>query len=299
MIRLIEGVKTGGYMLSKYGKSIPVKYHPYGTYEKDKLSAIEDNVMCAYFLYLNEPKLKNDMLKIIYNYICYTVDRYADNLSYEDLNAIGEDYKNIIYDIFYEYDCNAVINDWNIDNKNVNDFLFSLIKDKTISDLLDDLDYDNNGIEAYYILNQLYTRYRIGGEYDDTNENEIYFRISSTGYDWGEDIVDLVFNKYRDIQFITIERDKESCKLNGKDYKIYTLNGVHINHYSVKDFIFTEKPPILSAVNRMRMRKIPMKTIVEDFSRMVNNKNAIFDYLDRMNDIENRFVNRCQYNYYK
>lgn len=122
MIRLIEGVKTGGYMLSKYGKSIPVKYHPYGTYEKDKLSAIEDNVMCAYFLYLNEPKLKNDMLKIIYNYICYTVDRYADNLSYEDLTTTGEDYKNLMYDIFYEYDCNAVVNDWNIDNKNVNDF---------------------------------------------------------------------------------------------------------------------------------------------------------------------------------
>lgn len=42
-----------------------------------------------------------------------------------------------------------------------------------------------------------------------------------------------------------------------------------------------------------------MKTIVEDFSRMVNNKRVILDYLDRMNDIENRFVKRCQYNYYK
>jgi len=288
MVRLIEGIETGGYMLHRTGNVIPVKYHPYGV-KGDSIYDIQYNIACSFFLYLYNRKYKNIAINTLKNYVAFLVSE-SDLVNYDNLDYIGNDAKNLLFEIFEEADINNDLCDWSKTIPDTKNILYDFVKNMSISDILDEFDESNNGVQDYVYLNQEYTRFRIGGEYDDTNENEIYFRISSSGYDWGEDIVDLVFNKYRDIQFITIERDKESCKLNDRDYKIYTLNGVPINHYPVKDFIFTEKPPILSSVNRMR--KIPIRTIVEDFSRMINNKNTILDYLDRMNDIENRFVKR-------
>ena len=265
MININESVSThpGAYMLSRYGDIIPVKYHPYGS-SYDGIDSIEDNIACAYFLYLNNIH-KLEMEKLIINYICYCVDYCADDLSYEDLELTGNSYKRILFDIFDECDVDNSLQKWNYEQVNAKEFLFSFVKDKTLSDLLDIFDDTNNGLDAFIYLNQYYTRFRIGGEYDNDNENEIYFRISSSGYDWGSDIVDVVFKYYSNIKYITIERDSEASPLLNREFKIYSINGLPIHHMLVKDFIYVEHIPMCSSVLKNKISNLKEKlTIKED-----------------------------------
>ena len=252
MILLTETVSTkpGAYMLSKYGDVIAVKYHPYGSNYKG-IEAIEDNISCAYFLYLNNVH-KKDMEKLFFNYICYCVDYCADDLSYEDLDLTGNDFKSVLFNIFDECDVDNSLQKWSYEQVDAKEFLFNFVKNETLSSLLDSFDDTENGFDAYMYLNQNFTRFRIGGEYDNDNQNEIYFRISSSGYDWGSDIVDLVFKNYMSIKYITIERDSESTELVNKQFKIYSINGVPINHMLVKDFVYVEHIPICASYKRKR-----------------------------------------------
>ena len=255
MILLTETVSTkpGAYMLSKYGDIIPVKYHPYGS-NYNGIDTIEDNVACAYFLYLNNIH-KQEMERLFFNYICYCVDYCADNLDYEDLELTGNNFKTILFDIFEDCGVDDCLQKWNNTQINAKEFLFQFVKDKTLGDLLDSYDENENGFDAYMYLNQNFTRFRIGGEYDNDNENEIYFRISSSGYDWGSDIVDIVFKNYMNIKYITIERDSESSPLVNKSFKVYSINGVPINHMLVKDFVFVEHIPICASYSKVHNKQ--------------------------------------------
>lgn len=257
MIRLAESTtpKVGGYMLSRWDEVIPVKYHPYGESE-DNIDSITNNVACAWFLYNCGKKTKIGLNNIFLNYICYCVDYLADTLDYEDLDAKGETYKNLLYQIFEECDVDNCLNNWNHEKIDIKKFLFNMVKDKTLGDLLDLLDESNNGIEAFEYMNQNYTRFRVGGEYDNYGENEIYFRISSSGYDWGDDIIKYLFNNCMSIKYVTIERDSESSSLNGRPFKIYTLDGVPINHMPIKDLVYANKEPILSSINKHMNNKL-------------------------------------------
>ena len=73
--------------------------------------------------------------------------------------------------------------------------------------------HGEDNVEAYICLNENYVRVRVGGRYDNDKEDCVYFRISSVNYDWGDNIIDVVFNKFINVGYITIERDMESAKL--------------------------------------------------------------------------------------
>lgn len=293
MIILKESVtvKPGGYMLSKYGDIIDVKYHPYGI-KSDNIYDIQYNAACSFFLYIHNKSYRDKAIITLKNYISAIVEE-SDLVTYDTLDYVGEDAKELLFDIFDEQDIDNDLCDWSNDTYDTKNILYELVKDKSIGDIIDELDDNNNGLQDYITLNQLYTRFRIGGEYDNTNENEIYFRISSVGYDWGKDIVDVMFKYYNNIKFITIERDKESCELMNKDYRIYSLNGVPINHYPVKDFIYVEKPPILSAaVVRTCVGQLLYNKLLENTAIFLNTNNSKFIYenIDILNDIENHYV---------
>lgn len=85
----------------------------------------------------------------------------------------------------------------------------------SLYDFLDDIHLN---IEAYKdrikkSLNQQFCRVRFGGQYDTSNmNNTIWFRISSTHYNWNDTIYIFAINNYRKykIDKITICRDYES-----------------------------------------------------------------------------------------
>ena len=77
-----------------------------------------------------------------------------------------------------------------------------------------------------------------------------------------------------------------------KIYRIYSLDGVPINHYPTKEFVFADKVPILSAVNTNIFRLKPYKQSLTEIYLTVNDKNRLIRYYDRLNRIENEFVNR-------
>ena len=114
LIKLLESntPKVGGYMLSRWDEVIPVKYHPYGE-TKDDIDSITNNVSCAWFLYKYCKRIKSDLESIFINYICYCVDYLADTLDYADLDAEGDSYKNLLYQIFEECDVDNCLNNWN------------------------------------------------------------------------------------------------------------------------------------------------------------------------------------------
>ena len=106
----------------------------------------------------------------------------------------------------------------------------------------------------------------------------------------GDDILHLVFNHYMNIPYITIERDKESCEIMDKSYRIYSLDGVPINHYPTKEFVFADKVPILSAVNTNVFRLKPYRMNLKEIINTTNNINNFIKWFDKMNKIENEFV---------
>ena len=91
--------------------------------------------------------------------------------------------------------------------------------------------------------NQEFCRFRTsdlkyGGVSDD-----IYFRISSVGFNWYNLIWDLVYDNKEYISSITISRDNRAIDYNqGKCYKI---NGIEINHLPTNDFLMMKGSPII------------------------------------------------------
>lgn len=115
---------------------------------------------------------------------------------------------------------------------------------------IDDSVYIAGEKEIYHFLdllhketNQEFCRFRTsdlkyGGDSDD-----IYFRISSVGFNWYNLIWDLVYDNKEYISSITISRDNRATDYNqGKCYKI---NDIEINHLPTNDFLMMKGSPII------------------------------------------------------
>ena len=287
MIKLIENNIMGkAYMLDKDNNLFEVKFHPYG-YEGD----IEENSSCAYFLYIYDKKNKDKIKSMLFNYIayCFSESNSNDILELHNNIIIGnnKEFNYLFSNIMQEFDTYNSIAGWSLINKSkVMSDLFNITLDSckkyNITKITDISEFYNNedNIEAYLQLNENFTRVRIGGRYDNNNEDCIYFRISSIGCDWGKNIMSLVFNKFMNrISYITIERDLESAKLNNKNHIIYkTKDGQPINHMPIKDFIYQEHIPLVASMklnSNNLTTNIEMLSLLESGHSMVEMRNYI------------------------
>ena len=236
-------------MLDRYDNLVKVKYHPYG-----EIGDLESNSACAYFLSLYSNKNKEEINKILIDYIAYCIDcTYGECYTDSDIDTKISEIKDIMYNIFEGMMTSEVINSWNLDTNTdtLYNNLINLVKDNTLQEVLDMSDIEDTGDIAYTQINQLYTRLRVGGRYDNDNEDCLYVRISSVGYDWGNDIMNIVCKKFSNVKYITIERDSEACSLNKTTHKVYSTRDYElINHMSMSTFINQEHIPILSSVSR-------------------------------------------------
>ena len=265
MIKLTENNLMGrAYMLDKNDNLIEVKYHPYG-YEGD----IEENTSCLYFLYKYGEKLKDKIEDMIFEYLIYCFNNSIDNIWTDDIDNIELDKQNF-KQVFNDNDMYNVIAGWAINisrNEVFNDLYNIFIEGLEKYNLNSALDINNyeiyaDNVEGYMALNEDYVRVRVGGRYDNDREDCIYFRISSIGYDWGDNIMDIVFKKFSNIGYITIERDMESAKLNKTNHRIYkTRDGQPINHLPIKDFIYQEHIPLVASLDKKVNKNIEFELL--------------------------------------
>ncbi len=251
-----ENVMGKAYMLSKDGELIDVKYHPYG-YEGD----IEENSSCAYFIYkyANKSKVRDSANVLLFHYVVHCFNESEEDI--EDMwsgsiksNEFIKKFTTIFKHIFIEFDMYNTLAGWsiNISKQEVFNDLMNIINSfkDTYTSVPDMMNYEvvDDNIGAYLALNEDYTRVRVGGRYDNDMEDCVYFRISSIGYDWGDDIMNAVMNNFSNVGYITIERDMEASKLNKSTHKIYkTKDGQFINHMPIKDFIYQEHIPLVAS----------------------------------------------------
>ena len=280
-------------MLDRYDNLVKVKYHPYG-----EIGDLESNSACAYFLSFYSNKNKEEINKILIDYIAYCIDcTYGECYTDSDIDTKISEIKDIMYNIFEGMMTSEVINSWNLDTNTdtLYNNLINLVKDNTLQEVLDMSDIEDTGDIAYTQINQLYTRLRVGGRYDNDNEDCLYVRISSVGYDWGNDIMNIVCKKFSNVKYITIERDSEACSLNKTTHKVYSTRDYElINHMSMSTFINQEHIPILSSVSRTNnafIKQLSEKdTSIIDMQ--IKKSDCLTENLKRINKVENNYVTR-------
>ena len=173
-------------MLSKYGEvfnCIDNAYHPNPGLEEEEYPEIE---LCIDWLIRNN--LGN--MKYITNWIGYRIINAIDE-GETDINDIAENY------VFYS------------DLSNISKESIDLVKE-----LYEDISNDDE-LYAYYAedvnefetakkivryINETFTRVRAGGKLNSRGSDEIYFRISSHGYDWSRVFTEFLWDVFKDIK---------------------------------------------------------------------------------------------------
>ena len=207
------------WMLRRDGKVFKVPVHAYGDKEDS-----EYILMNAEWLYKStkERKTKQDILNLLAAYAinndCVDVSTFAEYL-------IDKSYLNLkirfIQSISYELEKTMEHIMTNIQNGNIDEDILNHI-------VIDD-------------LNQEFCRVRAGGKYDsDSSLGDIYFRTSSTGFNWFDIIWQFVYDRRNEISTVTIVRDKEST---GKE-------NIYCDKMPIDDFITLSGHPYIESVNR-------------------------------------------------
>lgn len=206
------------WMLRKDGKAIQVPVHAYGD-EEDS----EYILMNAEWLYNNTSsnETKSDIINLLAVYAvnndCIDVSTFANYI-------IENNYLQIKVKFLEKISNNlekAI--DFTISGKNYDEEYFNK---KVIND-----------------LNQEFCRVRAGGAYDsDGSLGDLYFRTSSSNFNWFDIIWEFVYNLYKQnkVKTVTIVRDKESTN----EDKVY------YNRMPVEKFITLSGHPYIESIDR-------------------------------------------------
>lgn len=206
------------WMLRKDGKAIQVPVHAYGD-EEDP----EYILMNAEWLYNNTSsnETKSDIINLLAVYAvnndCVDVSTFANYVIENDYLQIKVKFLEKIYNNLEK----AI--DFTISGKNYNEEYFNK---KVIND-----------------LNQEFCRVRAGGVYDsDGSLGDLYFRTSSSNFNWFDIIWEFVYNLYKQnkVKTVTIVRDKESTN----EDKVY------YNRMPVEEFITLSGHPYIESIDR-------------------------------------------------
>lgn len=226
---LKESRSSTAWCIDTRGNIYDVYVHPYGAYDMD---AIED---AAWMFLVNfGSKSDNELF----------IDYIANQLIFDfDLETMQE-VDNSIDDIKLSLTEIESIQKYS-QLKALVSAVISSIKEKVDnSDFVSDNELSSQSNKIKKMLNNNFLRVRYGSHFQTFLESEgsLYFRVSSSGVDWYNIILDftLKFSENHNIKDITIEKDKASTGTN----KIY------LDHMPFEDFLF-KKPFIVEALNRI------------------------------------------------
>ena len=217
---------TTAWMLRRDGKSIEVSVHPYGDYESSDYMIGFSN-----WFYDNtaEPETKDKIINLIASFAiengCDSIDEFFDFISEEE--SYGD---TIINHEFLERV-----------SQNVSDAI-NLLKMASISD---STEYNREVINR---LNNEFCKVRAGGTVDsDGSLGDMYFRISTNGFNWFDVIWQFVYNNQHKIDTVTVVRDNDNFS---KDFEVYRHNGKPIDKMPINDFISLSGRPVFEKMEQ-------------------------------------------------
>lgn len=236
---------ANAWMIRNDGKAIPVTVHLYGA-----LDDPEETLYAAEWLYHNtkEPATKAAIHKLVVVY-AHELDPGAAPQEYESM--LLYQMKHLPYKVMTP----EFIKELNLGNDGASYDL------QSINTLVNDM------------LNQEFLRARYGGMYDSDNTDggEMYFRISSTGYNWFPVIWEFVYNNRSRISTVTVVKDPESTGMKGMYLQ---HNGEKIDRMPVDEFINLSGRPVMDSykgvltlfpnMNMLRRHEKIMKSHAKD-----------------------------------
>lgn len=205
------------WMLRRDGKAIQVPVHAYGD-EEDP----EYILMNAEWLYNNtkNSSTKTDIILLLAIYAvnndCVDVSTFVQYVIKNDYLQISVKFLESIYNELERAIDSAISSDYH------NEEYYN-------KKIVDD-------------LNQEFCRVRAGGVYDsDGNLGDLYFRTSSSGFNWFDVIWEFVYKLYKQnkVSTVTIVRDKESTN----EDKVY------YNRMPVEEFITLSGHPYIESID--------------------------------------------------
>ena len=209
--------KSIAWMLRRDGKAIQVPVHAYGD-EEDP----EYILMNAEWLYNNteNSSTKTDIVLLLAIYAvnndCVDVSTFAQYIIKNDYLQISVKFLESIYNELERAIDSAISSDYHNEE---------YYNKKVVND-----------------LNQEFCRVRAGGVYDsDGNLGDLYFRTSSSGFNWFDVIWEFVYKLYKQnkVSTVTIVRDKESTN----EDKVY------YNRMPVEEFITLSGHPYIESID--------------------------------------------------
>lgn len=140
---------------------------------------------------------------------------------------------------------------------------FDLDSKTSYSKNLDDVAYDINAVDDS--VNQEFCRLRVSDMFLGGSSRDVYFRITSFGFNWFDIIWNIVLEN--NIDTVTIVKDFKE-----KDAeKIYKINNISIDHLPKKEFIELKGSPVVEKLNKNWLGEIQKigkyKNLDEMFSR--------------------------------
>lgn len=97
------------------------------------------------------------------------------------------------------------------------------------------------------MTNQEFLRCRTGGEYNRMGTSDIYFRVSSSQFNWFDIIWQIVFENRDLVEFVTVETDKQSGKTTPRNY--YVVDGITTDHMEVDTFLTLKGRPVIEKLD--------------------------------------------------
>lgn len=118
-------------------------------------------------------------------------------------------------------------------------------------------DFKKEANEVNGLINQEFLRFRLGGYMKPTagSEDEIYFRVSSEGFNWFNLIWSLLYNNKDLISSVTVTKDDQALGNNDT----IKIKGDMLYHYPIKDFLELPGRPIIEKLETLKNKRIFLK----------------------------------------
>ena len=217
------------YMLRNDGEVFDAgKYHPYINYDvtvMDNYPAIEEDEFSFwwqwFYKHTNSEEIKKRIIKCVK--ILYSLEMGDD---------VGMSLPDNYVDV-YSY--------------------FGIKRSDIIKNIAFE-DFRKEANELNGLINQEFLRFRVGGYMipKEGTEDEIYFRISSKGFNWFNLIWTLLYNNQNIVNRVTITKDEQSL---GTAETIRT-KGDLLLHYPVEDFLELPGNPIVEKLDKIKNKRI-------------------------------------------
>ena len=269
------------YMLDKKGHDIWVDVHPYGS-----TLFPEANASAALFLVTNDGQNTERYIEFLHQYMARVLIQSMEEDELADIQ--GSEFGSVLEYALLKYGRSktayllAEYAGYHTNNDKAASVLMQLYDRRYYingQEVLAFYDPNDKGNDICTELNQEYARIRIGGMYESVGDSTYYCRIGSRGFDWGSVVKKHIRRFARDVQYVTIERDRESdhgpTAVFDKSipYRAYTTeDGTPIISMPIQEFLYEHDTPILSSYS-------PERTMIYGASELLCNGGSYLEFL--------------------